>query len=228
MDALLLDFNGVIVDDERLHFAAFRDALADEGIPLDAAAYDADYLGLDDRAAFREALRRADRPFEPRTIARLAADKAARYAVLAARDLPLVPGAAAFVRAAAGRFAVAVASGALRREIDAGLALAGIADAVATIVSAEEVHTSKPDPAGLRLALARLARANPGAGPWRAVVVEDSLPGLLAARALGAGCAMLTTSHQAAALARADVVWASFLGHQPDELVPLLLPVEVR
>ncbi len=228
MDALILDFNGVIVDDEPLHFASFRDVLASEGIPLDAAAYYADYLGFEDRAAFREAFRRADRPFEARTLARLVADKAARYAVLAARTLPLVPGAAPFVRAATGRFAVAVASGALRREIDAGLALAGIGDAVTTIVSAEDIQTTKPDPTSFRLALARLAQAHPGAGPWRAVVVEDSLPGLGAARALGAGCAMLTTSHPAEALARADVVWASFDGHQPDELVPLLRPVEVR
>ncbi len=221
MDALILDFNGVIVDDEPLHFASFRDVLASEGIPLDAAAYYADYLGFEDRAAFREAFRRADRPFEARTLARLVADKAARYAVLAARTLPLVPGAAPFVRAATGRFAVAVASG-------ARLALAGIGDAVTTIVSAEDIQTTKPDPTSFRLALARLAQAHPGAGPWRAVVVEDSLPGLGAARALGAGCAMLTTSHPAEALARADVVWSSFDGHQPDELVPLLRPVEVR
>lgn len=226
MDALLLDYNGVIVDDEPLHYAAFREVLAALGIALDAPAYYADYLGLDDRAAFREAFRRADRPLEGRTLRRLTADKAGRYAELAARDLRLVPGVAGFVRAAAGTFAIAVVSGALRREIDAGLMQAGIADAVLAIVSTEEVHATKPDPAGFLLGMQRLAVRH-GSGAWRAVAVEDSLPGLGAARALGAGCAMLTTSHQAGSLARADAVWASFEGHSPDELVPLLKPVKV-
>ena len=40
MDALLLDYNGVIVDDERLHFASFRDILQEEGIALTQAEYD--------------------------------------------------------------------------------------------------------------------------------------------------------------------------------------------
>ena len=86
MDALILDFNGVIVDDEPLHFASFRDVLASEGIPLDAAAYYADYLGFEDRAAFREAFRRADRPFEARTLAQMGRE----LMLSAASDWPFI------------------------------------------------------------------------------------------------------------------------------------------
>src|SRR5438034_956114 len=55
------------------------------------------------------------------------------------------------------------------------------------------------------------------------VVIEDSLPGLSAARAAGMRCAMLTTSHPSAALARAgaDLVWSDFAGHDPAELLAL-------
>jgi beta-phosphoglucomutase-like phosphatase (HAD superfamily) len=49
-------------------------------------------------------------------------------------------------------------------------------------------------------------------------VVEDSLPGLAAARAAGLRCAMLTTSHPENALATADVVWRDFIGRSPRDL----------
>jgi len=215
-DALLLDYNGVIVDDEPLHCAAFLAVLAEEGIPLDRDAYYAEYLGLDDRAGFRQALVQDGRPILPNEVAHLVARKGERYLTLAARGLPLVPGAVPFVREAARRRCVAIVSGAVPREIALGLAQAGLGDALSAVVSSEDVRTSKPDPAGFRLALQRLAEGR--SGPWRAAVVEDSLPGLAAARALGAGCLVLTTAHPAAALSAADLVWASFEGHHPDEL----------
>lgn len=226
MNALLLDFNGVVVDDEPLHFASFRDVLAEEGLALDAATYYADYLGFDDHASFREAYRRAGRPLEPRTAHRLVRRKAAVYAGLAERHLPIVRGVGAFVRRAATHWRIAIVSGALRSEISRGLARAGISDVVEAVVSAEDVGITKPDPAGYRLALSLLAEGPADCSAARSVVVEDSLPGLFAARALGAGCVMLTTSHDAGALAAADGVWESFEGHDPDELHSLSRPVE--
>ncbi len=225
-DALLLDFNGVVVDDEPLHGASFRAVLGEEGIALDEAGYVADYLGLNDRAAFAEALRRSGRPTPPARIRRLVSRKASAYAALAERGLPVVPGVRDFLAAAAATARVAVVSGAIRAEIESGLARSGLAGLVEYIVSADDVSASKPDPAGFQLALRELARRH-GGGPWRAVIVEDSLPGLAAARALGAGCVMLTTSRDAAACGGADAVWSSFAGHQPAELDALWRKVEV-
>jgi sugar-phosphatase len=54
--------------------------------------------------------------------------------------------------------------------------------------------------------------------PDRCLVVEDSLPGLAAARAAGIRCAMVTTSHPADLLASADAVWPDFAGRHPREL----------
>jgi beta-phosphoglucomutase len=225
-DVLLLDYNGVVVDDEPLHFAAFRDVLAVERVALDEASYYADYLGFDDPTCFREAFRRAGRPLEQAVLERLAARKAEWYAEEIRGGLPLVPGIRDFVRAAAERWRIAVVSGALRREILSGLECAGIADRVAAIVSAEDVAAGKPDPSGGRLAVAQLAARSPGGGAVRAVMVEDSLPGLAAARALGAGCVALATSHGARELAGADLVWESFAGHAPEELAPLFRGVD--
>jgi len=222
-DVVLLDFNGVVVDDEPIHFAALRDVLGREGIDVDEATYYTEYLGFDDRVCIREAFRRSGRPLDRPALDRLAADKAARYAAGARAALPLVPGVREFVRAAAAAARIAVVSGALRREITAGLERAGLADVVACVVSAEDVTRCKPDPEGHRRALAAVASPPERV---RAVVVEDSTPGLAAARALGAGCVALTTSHARETLAGADLVWDSFEGHLPAELSPLLREIE--
>src|SRR6266568_1925899 len=96
----------------------------------------------------------------------------------------------------------------------------GLADCFEVIVAAEDVPRCKPDPSGYLAARAALARGGP-LDPRRCVVIEDSLAGLRAARAAGMHCVMLTTSHPAAALAAADLVWTSFAGHDPAELTAL-------
>ena len=55
------------------------------------------------------------------------------------------------------------------------------------------------------------------------VVIEDSLPGLAAARAAGMPCVMLTTSHPADTLRQrgAALVWDSLTGHTAAELAAL-------
>ena len=220
IDLLLLDYNGVIVDDEPIHFAALREVLAVERVALDREIYDAAYLGLDDRACVRLAFERARRPLDAEGLRLLSARKARWYADRVRTGLPLVAGVREFVRGAAAAGArVGVVSAALRREIAAGLAAAGLGDVVTAVVSAEDVRAGKPDPEGYRIAITRLAGDAPALR--RVVAVEDSLPGLAAARAAGAGCVLLATSHRRDRLSGGDAVWDSFAGHAPHELLPL-------
>lgn len=214
MKLLLLDFNGVIVHDESLHFATFRDVLAGEGIQLDEATYEREFLGMgNDVIAFRKAL--GDGAAEDR-VQFLAARKTEAYRREAARALPLIPGVSTFVRAASTEARIAVVSGAWKSEVVFGLECAGLAGLVETIVAAEDIRVGKPEPEGLRTALARL-----GMRQAEVVVIEDSLPGLEAARALGAGCVMIASSHDHGTLRGADAVWDSFDGHEPAELRPI-------
>lgn len=226
MDALLLDYNGVVVDDEPLHLEAFHSVLAEVGIRLSSAEYRERFLGLDDRTAFREVYSSRNRTLATELERVLLSRKAARYAELSTRSLSVVPGVADFVRDAAGSAQLAVVSGALRSEIEAGLAAAGIRDCIGVVVSTEDVPRGKPEPDGFRVALRRLAELH-GSGQVRVCVIEDSLPGLAAARALGAGCVMITTSHSARELTGADVVWDSFTGKSVSELGALFRPVEL-
>src|SRR5436853_418295 len=135
-----------------------------------------------------EALREAGRPAPPERVRALMAAKADRFLGLVRAGTPIFPGVPTFVRAAAARVPLAVASGALRHEIELILAQAGLADCFAAIVSAEDVSAGKPSPEGFLRALERLRVRVPHLAPRDCLVVEDSQPGVEGARRAGMRC----------------------------------------
>jgi HAD superfamily hydrolase (TIGR01509 family) len=219
IEAVLFDFNGVLVDDEAQHCRALQRVLADEGIPLSQDAYYAQYLGLDDRTGLVEAFRRAQRTLTTELLDHLVVKKSTLYLSLVATALRIVPGAPEFVRDAGQRFRLGLVSGALRREIDPVLGKTGLAEAFEVIVAADDVRRCKPDPAPYLAAHTAFSRRR-SLPVHSCVVIEDSLPGLEAARAAGMPCVMLTTNHPPSALEGrgAALVWDSFTGHTPSEL----------
>lgn len=221
-EAVLFDFNGVLVDDEGQHCEALQRVLADEGITLTREQYYAEYLGLDDRTGFVEAFRRANRTLTTELMAHLVAKKSRLYLQLVTASLRMVRGAAEFVRDAGTRFRLGVVSGALRDEIDHVLGQTGLADRFEVIISADDVARCKPDPAAYLAAHRAFNQRRPIAVD-KCVVIEDSLPGLEAARAAGMPCVMLATSHQPQTLEGrgAALVWDSLAGHAAAELVDL-------
>ena len=212
--AILFDFNGVIVDDEAQHCQALIATLGEDGFALDRDTYYREYLGFDDRECFRFSFARMGRATDEPTLRQAVERKSAHYERAIRNSLRLVPGAEDFIESAAlDGFQLAIVSGALRREIELVLDLARLRPHFSEIVAAEDVSACKPDPEGYNAARAALAIA-----PRRCVVIEDSLPGLAAARAAGLRCAMLSTSHGGDACADADLVWPDFTGHDPAEL----------
>ena len=101
IEAVLFDFNGVLVDDEAQHCEALQRVLADEGITLSREDYYAHYLGLDDRTGFVEAYRRALRTLTTELLELLVARKSQVYLTLVETSLRMVPGASEFVQDAA-------------------------------------------------------------------------------------------------------------------------------
>jgi HAD superfamily hydrolase (TIGR01509 family) len=219
--ALIFDFDGVIADDEPLHLAAFQQALAAEGVSITPEAYYARYLGLEDRQAIRQACRDEGASPTPARLSALAAAKARHFLALVREGAPLRPGAAAFVRAAAARVPIAIASGALRHEIELILGHAGLAEVFAAIVSAEDVSAGKPSPEGFLRALAHLRARAPGLEARQCLVVEDSRPGIEAARRAGMRCLAVAGSCSAGALTGADLVVASLEDAPWDRLAAL-------
>jgi beta-phosphoglucomutase len=211
---ILFDFNGVIIDDESQHCDALIATLADYGYSLDRDVYYREYLGFDDRECFRFTFAQMGRRQDECALREAVARKHTTYEQAVRSSMRLVPGAAEFVEnAALDGFQLAIVSGALRSEIEMILDLAGLRPHFAEIVAAEDVGSCKPDPGGYNRARELLELS-----PQRCVVIEDSLPGLRAARAAGLRCTMLTTSHPEDACGEADLIWRDFVGHDASEL----------
>ncbi len=93
------------------------------------------------------------------------------------------PGAVELVERLRGQVPLAVASNSARPLVDAALATARLADVFDAIVTAEDVENSKPAPDIYLAACARL-----GVRPTDALALEDSAPGIAAAKAAGLTC----------------------------------------
>jgi beta-phosphoglucomutase len=219
IEAVIFDFNGVLVDDESVHCALFQEVLAQEGVRITERDYHERYLGYDDRGCFDAALRDVGQQTDRARLDELIARKARRYVEVAERGLRFFPSAAETLRAIAARWPVAINSGALRPEIEYALRRIGCRDCVAAIVSAEDTDKCKPDPEGYRLALEALrarerrGRNGDAAGlsPSACLVIEDSLAGIISAKGAGMWAVGVSTTYGADQLREAgadDVVEA--------------------
>lgn len=207
--AVIFDFNGLLVDDESVHFDLFREVLADVGVPLDEPTYHERYLGFDDRGCFEAALQDAGRRAPSALVDDLIARKARRYFEVAREGLRIFPGAPEAVAALAARWPVAICSGALRSEIELALHLMGVRPRIGAIISAEDTARCKPDPEGYLLALDALrSRVGEDLEAAHCMAIEDSLAGIQAAKSAGMWGVAVAHTYPAEELrtAGADVV----------------------
>jgi beta-phosphoglucomutase-like phosphatase (HAD superfamily) len=209
--ATFFDFNGVLVNDEVVHFETFREVLAELGVTLSEHDYLHRYLGFDDAGAFRAILEDAGQKPSAARITELIELKKPRYMARARQSLPTFAGAAELVRRRAAAGPALVVSGALRAEVELGLEVLGVRSAIAAIVSAEDTQVCKPDPEGYLLGIRWLSERGQESVARRAVVIEDSLAGVEAAKGAGLACVGVTHTYSESELVRsgADAVASS-------------------
>jgi beta-phosphoglucomutase len=217
LQAIVFDFDGVIANSEPLHLMAFQQALAPEGIELSPAEYYASYLGYDDVGLFEALAKDRSTPMGGERVKALVTRKGERMQSLLRSGTVLFPGAIELIRQAAAVVPIAIASGAMRHEIDEVIDAAGVSDLFATIVAAGDTPQSKPSPAPYQLALERLRQTSGLAiDPRRAVAIEDSKWGLESAQGAGLRLVGVTNSYPAHELTGAELV--------VDSLTALTLP----
>lgn len=207
--AVIFDFNGIIVDDEPIHFQLFRRVFREEGITLTEEDYYSGYLGFDDRGAFLAGFQDSKRTLDSDKLAELIERKAAYYQEAIRDHVAIFPGVKSLVVKLAPKLPLAVASGALRHEIETILTTAGLIQHFNAIVSSEDVTQGKPEPEIFLKALADLNnRCGDGdlIGAADCLVIEDSKEGVRGARRAGMKCLAVTNSHPAELLNEADAI----------------------
>jgi beta-phosphoglucomutase len=217
LQAIVFDFDGVIANSEPLHLEAFQQALAPEGIDLAPAEYYARYLGYDDVGLFEALAKDRGLAMSGGDVSALVVRKGEEMQQMLRSGTVLFPGAVEFIREAAAAVPIAIASGAMRHEIEEVIAAAGVSDLFVAIVAAGDTPHSKPSPAPYRLALERLRDVSGREiEPRRAVAIEDSKWGLDSAQGAGLRLVGVTNSYPAHELTGAELV--------VDSLTALTLP----
>jgi HAD superfamily hydrolase (TIGR01509 family) len=207
--AVIFDFNGIIVDDEPIHFKLFQRVLGEEGITLTEKDYYARYLGFDDRGAFSAGYHENKRSLSENKLAELIARKAAYYQEAIRDHVTIFPGVKTLIANLSPRLPLAVASGALRDEIETILSTAALLQHFTAIVAAEDVRHGKPEP---EIFLKALEQINAGRGDRDQInagdclVIEDSKEGIKGARRAAMKCLAVTNSHPAELLKDASAV----------------------
>ena len=207
LQGIIFDFDGVIADSEPLHFRAFQQTLSEDGLEMSPKEYYARYLGYDDVGMFQAFGEDRGVLMDDARVAGLVTRKGQKLQAMLSTGAVLFPGAIEFIRAAAGAVPIAIASGALRHEIDEVVLAAGVAGLFSAIVASGDTPESKPSPAPYSLAFERLheASATP-LDPARCVAIEDSRWGLESARGAGLRCVAVTNSYPADELTGAELV----------------------
>jgi beta-phosphoglucomutase-like phosphatase (HAD superfamily) len=206
-DAVIFDFDGVLANSEPLHFGVYQRLLAEEGLAFTSDEYYSRYLGFDDVGVFEALARDKGLRIGDGRLTALIDRKTALFQSIVRTTPVLYPGAREAVLAIGNTCPIAIASGALRHEIEMILAGGGLGGVVPVIVAAGETPHGKPAPDPFARAVEQLSeRAGRRLVPSRCVGIEDSHWGLQSARQAGLRTIGLTTSYPATQLPEADLI----------------------
>lgn len=207
-EAVIFDFDGVIVDTEPLHYAAFQRTLEPLGLNFTWQEYIDTYIGFDDRDAFRHVFSAKGTTISQEELHRLIDQKAAFFKEVIGAGVSAYPGALDLIfHLHANKFPLAICSGALKADIDPILSMLGISGWFDVIVTADDVAASKPDPECYQLAFQRLQSVHHNCFSKEATVaIEDTPAGISAAKDAGLMVFAVTNSYPAAKLGQAAFV----------------------
>jgi beta-phosphoglucomutase len=203
LNAVIFDFDGIIVDSEPMHYDAFQQALKPHEISYSWEEYCENYIGFDDRDGFREAFKNTGKKLSSRDLKRLIEAKAGIFQGLVreGKANPL-PGAVELIESIPRKLPVALCSGALKEDILPILETLELENSFRVMVTAEDTKKSKPDPAPYKLVLEKLKIDKPAT----AIAIEDTPAGIRSAKAAGLKVLAVTNSYDSEFLLEADAV----------------------
>ncbi|MBR8832301.1 MAG: Validoxylamine A 7'-phosphate phosphatase [Chroococcopsis gigantea SAG 12.99] len=190
LKVFLFDFNGVIINDERIHKLLIDELILGENLRATAKDFIEVCLGRSDRAGLRDLLARKGRIVTEEYLTKLIIKKAKMYEekIKGLSSLPVYPDLGEFLETLRQKeIPMGIVTGALRSEVDLILDKANIGQYFSVIVAGDDINTSKPQPDGYLLAVERFNRWNFNLQlqPSECMAIEDTPAGITAAKSAG-------------------------------------------
>lgn len=210
IDAVIFDMDGVIVNSEPLHEAAFHDIFETMGFGDGRHGIEfSQYYGKSDRTLWLDFI---EKHHPPQPLEELLAWKQNHLLELLRARQPIFDAIPALVCSVAQRYPLAVASGSNHAVINEVLAMRDLRRHFRAVASVEDVGRTKPFPDVFLRAATLL-----GVDPARCVAIEDSAAGVQSARDAGMRVIAITNTLPAERLAHATRVVRHY-----DEIAHLL------
>jgi beta-phosphoglucomutase len=177
-DAILLDFDGVLLDSEPVHCECWAAVLRPLGVSLTWEFYRGHCIGIDDREMLRTLAAQSDPPRDWNQLWALYSAKKQLFQQRMAANPAFHPALDGLLAELHVRHKLAVVSSSACSEIEPLLVSGNLRRYFDTIVGGDSVQRHKPEPEPYLLAASRLGVAAP-------LVVEDSDAGIASGRAAG-------------------------------------------
>lgn len=222
IQGIIFDFNGVLIDDEPLHFQSFRKTIQEEGLDLNWEEYCEKYLPYDDHSLFYQFLKDRNQQKSPKEIETLIQIKSRYYFGAIEQHIPIIRSSVAFVNAVPSTVGLAIASGATRQEIEPILDQLNLRQRFSSIITAADTTHSKPHPEAFLKALEELQQSNPNLERDETIVIEDSYRGVASAHQANLKCVALSTTYSSSKLSEANLVLETLEGWSLEQLADRL------
>ncbi len=166
-DAILFDFDGVLVDSEPVHYQCWNEILATFGLSLGWDAWSANCIGVSDRLMLECMSRQLTPPIDVDTLYETYPRKKARFRALMEERMPFFDGVQLLFESLHREYSLAVVTSSGRAEVEPILEKAGLAGFLKASVYGGDVANLKPAPDPYLKAAHMLGAQHP-------LVVEDS------------------------------------------------------
>jgi HAD superfamily hydrolase (TIGR01509 family) len=177
-DAILFDFDGVLIDSEPLHCACWAEVLKPLGVNLEWEFYKTNCIGIDDREMLRMMATQSDPPHSWDELWAQYPAKRDLFRQRTLADPPFDKELGTLLRELRMTYPLAIVTSSARVEIEPLLKAAGLRDYFDIMVCDREAGGLKPLPDPYLKAARELRAKAP-------LVVEDSAAGIAAGRAAG-------------------------------------------
>lgn len=180
LQAVFLDFSGVMIDDEAINRELIANILLGENLRADDSDYEQYYRGRSDRAGLKAILANRGRILSDDYLTKLLTTKNQGYRAQIEQlpELPLTAHIKEFLTLLKEQnITVGLVTGTPRSEVEYILALSQLSEYIDTIVAGDDLEASKPEPEPYLLALQNL-----NLKPSSCLAIEDTPIGIEAAK----------------------------------------------